>query len=406
LKAQSGRWKGNVMIVFLRFIFLVMLAAQPLQLFAEIEYPTVRGSVLLPAGHRFRKPIVLELRGEGEIIGTTRTDAAGNFEFRPRQPGEYVIHVSAEGFQEAEYPANTSAGSSRVEIHLLELSPSNTGSGNAPQGPLVQDVRQLSMPKKARVEYEKAVGYLRAGKTQNAVAHLHKALQIAPNFYDPHFQLGMLYMKVNQQAEAEQALARAAELNPRVADPLVVLGLLYLYSGRLEESTEVLNRAVALDPASAPAHYYLGSALFQAGQSSRAEKLLKRSLLLDPTNYPVHLALVNLYLKEARPQEACWRWRRTLRESPMARKAVRPRNCGQSYGNSYRSKSPTSVGPSRIPLLAEEGAKREPDRAKLMHDFGDPYLTWIVSRSPRQRPLIFFKPFDQRLEHFLSSRFR
>ena len=290
------------MIVFLRFIFVLMLAMQPLRLSAHIEYSTIRGSILLPAGHQFRRPIVLELRRDGEIVGTTRTDAGGNFEFRPRQPGAYVIHVNAEGFQEAEYPADISSGSSRVEIHLVSYNES--GSSDAPQGPQVQDVRQLSMPKKARTEFEKALGYLRAGKTQNAIEHLQNALKIAPNFYNAHFELGLQYMKANQQADAEHALARAAELNPRVADPLVALGFLYLYSGRLQESAEVLNRAVVLDPASARAHYYLGSALFQTGQSARAEKLLRRSLFLDPTNYPVHLALVNLYLKDAKPREA------------------------------------------------------------------------------------------------------
>ena len=50
--------------------------------------------------------------------------------------------------------------------------------------------------------------------------------------------------------------------------------------------------------------------------------------------------------------------------------------------------------------------KRRLDLRLLKHDFRDPHLIRIVRRSPRQRPLIFFKPFDERLEHCLSSRFR
>ena len=46
------------------------------------------------------------------------------------------------------------------------------------------------------------------------------------------------------------------------------------------------------------------------------------------------------------------------------------------------------------------------DLSLLKHDFRDPHLIGVVRRSPRQRPLIFLKPFDERLEHCLSSRFR
>jgi tetratricopeptide (TPR) repeat protein len=305
------------MIGFLRFIFIVILALQPLQLLAQTEQATIRGHVVLPSGYQTGKPIVVELRSGSQIVGTTRTDTAGNFEFTLMRPGVYVIHVSEEGFQEAEYPATISAGSRYVQIRLLAIPSANRGSANAPPGPQVLDFRQLSVPKKALNEYEKAVRDLKTGKTQSAIGRLETSLKIAPDFYDAHFQLGLQYMR-SDTAQAERALARAAELNPRVADPLVVLGFLYLQSSRFKQAIEVLDRAVGLDPASALALYYLGSALYETGESSRAEKLLKHSLSLDPTIHPIHLALVNIYLKDARPKEALQELEAYLQAEPHA----------------------------------------------------------------------------------------
>jgi len=178
----------------------------------------------------------------------------------------------------------------------------------------VIDVRQLSIPKKASNEYEKALRDFQSGKTQRGIERLQNVLKIAPDFYDAHFQLGLHYAPFDH-AQAEKALIRAAELNPRVADPLVVLGFLYLQTSRLNEAIEVLDRAVELNPASARPLYYLGSSLYEAGQMTRAEKVLKKSLSLDPTIHEVRPILVNIYLKVDKPAEALQELEAYLKES-------------------------------------------------------------------------------------------
>src|SRR3989454_9115785 len=249
------------MIGFLRSVFIAALILEPLQLLAQIGYPIYSDDISVPGSHSVQIRVV-------------------------------------------DYPEMTSAKRRTMK---------ETKDTSATQ---VIDVRQLSIPKKARNEYEKASRDFQSGKMQSGIEHLQNVLKIAPNFYAAHFQLGLHYAPFDQ-AQAEKALIRAAELNPRVADPLVVLGFLYLQTSRLNEAIEVLDRAVELDPASARPLYYLGSGLYEAGQMTRAENVLKKSLSLDPTIHPVRLILVNIYLKGNKPAEALQELEAYLKEEPQ-----------------------------------------------------------------------------------------
>jgi Tfp pilus assembly protein PilF len=288
-----------------RFVFIIVVfAAQPLQSFAEMAEATLRGTVVLPGGQETGKPVVVELLAAEQAVAVTHTDSGGNFEINVMRPGLYVVRVNEDGFQEAEYPADLSSGSRYIQIHLVKATSVDREKAKAVSGPAVVDLRQLSVPKKALDEYEKALRDIQRAKPQNAIEHLENSLKIAPDFYEARFELGLQYAKTNQPAEAEAEWRRAVELHPRVADPLLGLGLLYLQTRRFNDAIDVLERAIGLNPASARAAYYLGCALTETGDLSGAEKMLKQSLALDPDLHPVRLALVNVYLKEARLKEA------------------------------------------------------------------------------------------------------
>jgi tetratricopeptide (TPR) repeat protein len=251
------------MIGFLRSLFIAALIVQPLHLLAQIGYPIYSDDISVPGSHSVQTRVV----DSPEMTSVQRSTTKET--------------------------KDTSAATQVI------------------------DVQQLSIPKKARDEYEKAFRDFQSGKTQKGIGHLQNALKIAPNFYDAHFQLGLHYVPLDQ-AQAEQPLIRAAELNPRLADPLVVLGFLYLQTSRLNEAIEVLDRAVELDPTSARPLYYLGSGLYTTGQMTRAEKVLKKSLSLDPTIHPARLILVNIYLKGDKPADALQELEAYLKEEPQA----------------------------------------------------------------------------------------
>src|SRR4030095_5536797 len=117
------------MIGFLRSVFIAALVVLPLQLSAQNRYPTYSDDISVPGSHS-----------------------------APIRP--------------ADNPERTS------------VTRSTTKETKDNSGTQVIDVRQLSIPKKATNEYEKALRDFQSGKTQSGIEHLQKALKIAPDFYD------------------------------------------------------------------------------------------------------------------------------------------------------------------------------------------------------------------------------
>jgi hypothetical protein len=67
------------MIGFLRFIFIVILALQPLQLLAQTEQATIRGHVVLPSGYPTGKPTTGLVMGGGAEMKVQRLRLAPEF---------------------------------------------------------------------------------------------------------------------------------------------------------------------------------------------------------------------------------------------------------------------------------------------------------------------------------------
>jgi Tfp pilus assembly protein PilF len=76
------------------------------------------------------------------------------------------------------------------------------------------NVRQLATPSEAIRHYEKAATDLKDGKTERAIWHLQRAIQIAPDFLEAIYQLNDLFYQSGHYSDAEQILARAIETVP------------------------------------------------------------------------------------------------------------------------------------------------------------------------------------------------
>ncbi len=64
----------------------------------------------------------------------------------------------------------------------------------------------------------------REKRLPEAIVAFQKAIEMAPNYADPHHNLGLIYFVQKRFAEAEAASARAIELNPRHAGAYITLG--------------------------------------------------------------------------------------------------------------------------------------------------------------------------------------
>jgi tetratricopeptide (TPR) repeat protein len=156
---------------------------------------------------------------------------------------------------------------------------------------------QLSVPEKALREYEKANQKLGRRDSEGAVAHLKKAVEMAPQFVDGWNMMGTLAYKAGGYPQAENYFREALKHEPDYYPSLVNLGGALLSQGKLKESLILNVAAVQARPDDALAHSQLGLSYFYLQQFTEAEESLKKAISLDPGHfsYP-QLPLAEIYL--------------------------------------------------------------------------------------------------------------
>jgi tetratricopeptide (TPR) repeat protein len=278
----------------------------------------IRGKLVFGNGGPDERVEVRLERTGMQLVQIQYSDSLGNFEFRNIQPAVYYIAVKVDGYEEVrqEVPATFGFGreaSVSIFMNRPAVTTVNRTTGADSDNPDTVDFSQLSIPKRARDEYERAVEDSRKGNTESAMKRLEEAIKIAPDFYQAHNNLGVLYQKANRFRDAEKEFRRAREINPKGEQPLINLGSLFLQEAEfrnaegpgavgqiLDSALDALEEAVRQMPRSVVAHYYLGAANFKSDFYPEAESALNRALELDSTYGPARLTLVNVYLRQRR----------------------------------------------------------------------------------------------------------
>jgi tetratricopeptide (TPR) repeat protein len=272
---------------------------------AQPVWPQGTGSVsgtLLASGASFAClcEVTLELPG-GHAVASAFLDSAGNFKFTNVRPGSYVIRATIDGFKEVQHPVDVSAyhGFGKTLIHLDRQIPVARVESKPGNDPHIVDVSQFldGYPKEAVKLYRKAGEKQKKGKIDDAITDLEAAVRVAPDFYQAHNDLGLLYKEKGRIDEAEREFRLASELNKQSAEPLINLTSLYIDRNEPELAVATGEKAIELNSRSGPAFFSLGIALYRISKLDRAEAALKKALELTPKMGYIRLMLANVYLK-------------------------------------------------------------------------------------------------------------
>jgi Tfp pilus assembly protein PilF len=118
-------------------------------------------------------------------------------------------------------------------------------------------------------------GYcVRAGRYDEGIRSLERALEIDSYLTDAHNWLGVAYNEQRNHAAAEREFRLALD-DPAYPTPEKVylnLGVMYAEQGRNEEAVEALRRAVGIDPKYFMAHFQLASILERIGKVLEAAR--------------------------------------------------------------------------------------------------------------------------------------
>jgi tetratricopeptide (TPR) repeat protein len=232
------------------------------------------------------------------------TDNQGQFIFRSLAPALYQVVVEGEKNLWETTSVNVEVFPNAPSILTIVLKEKKVSSTKA-AGTVSAAELEASVPQKARKEFDRASDAYGAGKIEESIAHLRKAIEYFPNYLMAHNDLGAQLLEQGKLDEAESELRRAILIDKKAFNPHLNLGIVLFKGKRYTEALESLNEAVSLDASSAAARLYLGQTLAAVGEVKPALKELNTAYELGGDAFAVALLyLGGVYLKANDPKAA------------------------------------------------------------------------------------------------------
>jgi len=303
---------------------LMLLSAVPAQSGAERLFE-LAGKVTRSDGKPWRntQPVIFLQSVLTPFNVRSLADPDGNYKFKNVRPGIYSLIVAVpligEMNRTIEIGPSVADSKGRVTHNVtFDQKPDSTAK--------TISAVALSISDSAKAEYRKAQDCLARHDTAGAVAHLKKAVALAPQFSVALNNLGTISYQAKNYGEAADYFRQALKQEPNDYAPLVNLGGALLSTGKVQESLEYNLLAVKARPDDALAHAQLGQSYFFLGRLDMAEVELKKSKALDPAHfsYP-QLVLAELYVQQQKPSLAVMELEEFLKLHPDSDRAPKLR---------------------------------------------------------------------------------
>jgi tetratricopeptide (TPR) repeat protein len=284
---------------------------------------SIRGRIVLPGGAFVTESIKLTLQTTRDTISVIYTDNQGQFEFPNLVPGNYKLEIEADRQRFEEFTENVQVFRGTPTVVTPTLKEKTTTASETSKDSVVSiSELERKVPGNARKEFEKASQAAYAHKTDDAIAHLRKAISLYPDYVMAYNDLGTYLSEQGKLEEAAAELRKAVALDDKAFNPALNLGIVLVRQNRLMEAADILRKAQALGPRSAAVHLYSGLADARLGRFDEADKELKAAYSLGDSSYAIALFhLGQLYMKRADRNEALKFFERYLAEVPNATNA-------------------------------------------------------------------------------------
>jgi tetratricopeptide (TPR) repeat protein len=244
---------------------------------------------LCAVAHSLKSPtIAAALAALLIVVAPHASLAQGNKDTAPGWPlhDSSPVHASADGIGDSSLPLLVQPDESCLLWTLGKKSAPTVSAAN------------LSAPQPARDEYKKACMELKARHLDLASQHLHKALEIDPQYPGAWALLGQVLEAQQQIPEAKSACSQASTADAGYAPAYLCLSDLAGQQNDWEHSRQFADRALALDPVqNAYGHFYLAVAQVHLGSIATAESSAHDAIEADHEHRipQAHLLLAQIY---------------------------------------------------------------------------------------------------------------
>ena len=284
---------------------------------------TIRGRVVMPNGSFSDEAVKITVSSLRGPLATIYTETQGQFEFQELQPGTYYLEFEANRQVYAVVRETVQVYRGTPSVVTVALRPLDSIADKRTT-PSTVSVSELSakIPEKARKEFEKANSAGATGRTDEAIAHLRKAIAIFPLFIRARNDLGTYLLSQGKLDEAEEELRKAMAIDGAAFNPTLNLGIVLVHKHEFVEADETLRKALSLEPNSPAAHLYSGLALLGLEKFDAAESHFKSAYSIGGNKFGLALYhLGQLYVTRGDNPAAIKSFEEYLSVVPDARNA-------------------------------------------------------------------------------------
>jgi Tfp pilus assembly protein PilF len=284
------------------------------------EPGSISGRVVMPNGAPITAPVKIilrVLRGDQSIL---YTDSEGMFKIENLSPGPYTVEAEDDRDRKYEnvslnvevYPRAPSL----VTLYLKEKEDKK----EKPTSDTVSTAElEQKVPAAAEKEFDRATKAWKDGKSDEAVAHLRKAIEIYPDYLKAHNDLGTYFLSQGKLDDAATELREAVRIDPKAFNPRLNLGIVLVSQHDFRSAAENLDSALTLDATSPAAHLYSGLANIGLRDLERAEKELSSAYKLGGSQYALaQFQLGRIYMSRGENERALKAFETYLHDQPDA----------------------------------------------------------------------------------------
>jgi tetratricopeptide (TPR) repeat protein len=174
------------------------------------------------------------------------------------------------------------------------------------------------IPPAAKHEFDNATELARAGKSDESIAALQRAIGIYPDYLMALNDLGAQLLEAGRLDEALVVLKKATQVDPNSFNPQLNLGIVLVQKKMFGDALVVLDHALSAEPSAPAAHLYAGMAASGGNDAARAEREFKTAHDLGGSSFAVALVyLARLDVKQGHKQQAIEALQLYLQEDPV-----------------------------------------------------------------------------------------
>jgi tetratricopeptide (TPR) repeat protein len=245
---------------------------------------------------RIANATVLLCDHQGNRLEEARSNDGGEFSFSNINPGNYVLRVSADGFESFDQRVDLSLTPERgFPVALKPIHKDEDTAG----GSLIS-AHELSMPEAARERVAAGKKKLYQDKNaQGALSDFEAATKKAPGYYEAFYQAGMAYLGLQNENDAEKEFRKSVEISKeKYGDADIALGTLLLHRQEAQDADKILREGLALNPQSWAGQVELGKLEMARGHMEAALSAAEKAEAIAPTQPVVYRLLGIIHFKE------------------------------------------------------------------------------------------------------------